>query len=167
MKAKAYPSRVMNPICEEAGCDSDTANRHAWKWENKRWHSHPSKQFSAWWDPFEFDPVCGASVGGHPDARRRWARKDTDGWIHRMYGVQLLDAWNSDNYISEFEAWRGIGSPEPDKPFVSLAASVQRQKQFWGELKLRIAKIGKPMPPHPLPFDYDKPQKREVRLLTR
>ena len=86
-------------------------------------------------------------------ASRIWARKDPGAWKRKRYGTSTLDAWNSDSYVREFDAWQHAGSPERE-PFVSIAAPYERQKQFFTELKGIIAKIGKPMP-KPEVFDYD------------
>jgi hypothetical protein len=136
----------MNPLCEQAGCDNNTASKQAWKWENKHWHSHPSIAFTSWWCPSHFDETSGAHVGGHKNANRKWARKDVGQWLHKWYGVSCLDAWNSAPYIEEFDAWVTAGSPEKDEPFISVAVDYERQHQFWSGLKLVIDKIGKPMP---------------------
>jgi hypothetical protein len=136
----------MDSYCEQAGCSEKLRKRHAWKWDQHRWHSHPIPTFCAWWEPSGVDPENGASVGGHPDAWRIWARKDPGRWIRRRYGIETVIAWNAASYVKEFDAWQNAGSPEPDEPFISLAASLERQKQFWADLKPIIDQIGKPMP---------------------
>lgn len=141
---KLFYSRLMNPICEQAGCSTERASKHAWKWETKRWHSHPSIAFTNWWTPTEFDLASGAHLGGHPDAYRQWARKDSDGWKRRWYGVSCVDAWNTPQYVEEFDAWESAGSPEGE-PFISVSATLERQKQFWRDLLPTINEIGKPM----------------------
>ncbi len=140
-----YPSRIMNPICEQAGCDPDTASKHAWKWELKRWHWHPSQSFIRWFEPHSIDPESGASVGGHTEANRIWARKDSDGWMRRNYGISTVNAWNTARIIEEFDAWQEIGSPEGE-PLISVAAPLDQQLNFWRGLKDTISKIGKKMP---------------------
>jgi hypothetical protein len=144
-KTKIYPSKEMNPLCEMAGCSDEEASEHAQKWQRKRWHSHPDQSFLAWWNPHSFDPVSGASVGGHPDAARTWARKDPGKWVRRRYGTSAIVAWNTAPYLEEFQSWKQSGSPETED-FVSIAATLERQKQFWHDLKPIILQIGKPMP---------------------
>ncbi len=149
-----YQSRIMNPICEQAGCNDDLASKHAWKWEQKRWHAHPSMAFTKWWTPVDFDEVSGAHIGGHPNAYRKWARKTDDGWRHKHYGVSVGDAWNSACYVEEFDAWQSAGSPEQSEPFTSVAVSIERHKEFWRGLRSTLAKIGKKMP-KPTPMDNE------------
>ena len=141
-----YHSKIMNPLCEQAGCDANLAGKHAWKWETKRWHAHPSMAFRNWWEPDGFDPVSGAHQGGHPEAHRQWARKDPDGWKRRWFGVSCVDAWNTTQYVEEFDAWTQAGSPDREEPFVSVSATMERQKQLFAGLKSIIDKIGKKMP---------------------
>lgn len=138
-----YPSKLMNEMCEQAGCDDHLASKHAWKWERKHWHSHPIPTFCAWWEPHDIDPVSGASVGGHPDARRIWARKDAGKWSKHWYGVKTEDAWNTARFVEEFDAWVDAGRPEPETDFVSISATLEKQKEFWKNVKPIIAQIGK------------------------
>lgn len=156
---KLYPSRLMNPICEQAGCDFPTANKHAWKWENKRWHSHPSQDFLSWWEPFDTEQESGASLGGHPDASRIWARRDAHGWKRRRYGISAENAWNSAEFFNQFDAWRLSGRPERPEEFVSIAAPLERQREFWSSLKKLIFGSVKKFP-DPLPHDYDATAER-------
>lgn len=125
----------MNEFCQQAGCNQRQQILHAWKWAKKRWHAHPSMTFTGWWQPFEFDPVSGAHVGGHPDAYRRWSRKDGGGWKHRWYGISTVDAWNVAQYVEEFNAWQEIGSPEKAEEFISISATKERQIQYWKDAK--------------------------------
>jgi hypothetical protein len=134
----------MNDLCDQAGCSEKQKINHAWKWERNRWHSHPQAAFVAWWKPFEFDPVSEASVGGHPDAKRIWARKTQNGWIRREYGVPTLDAWNTANYVAEFATWQDLGSPEKE-PFISIAASDLKQSEFWHDIAPLLHAVGKPL----------------------
>jgi hypothetical protein len=137
---------LMNDFCDQAGCSKQERISHAWKWELKRWHAHPLPSFVAWWRPDHFDEVSGAHVGGHPNAHRRWSRKEAGGWRHKWYGVSCADAWNTARYVRQFDAWQSAGSPEKPTPFVSVATDIERQKQFWHDLKGVISQIGKPMP---------------------
>ncbi len=100
----------------------------------------------AWWTPVDFDEISGAHVGGHHNAYRKWSRKTAEGWSHKNYGVSVWDAWNSAEYIEEFDAWQSAGSPEQSEPFVSVAASIERHKEFWSGLKGVIDRIGKKVP---------------------
>jgi hypothetical protein len=156
-ESEIYPSKIMNPICEQAGCSNNEASKHAWLWEKQRWHWHPSPSFRGWWEPNNVDSISGAHVGGHPDAKRFWARKDPGRWVRRIYGIPTEKAWNSANYVLEFTAWQQAGSPEPETSFVSIAATWERQKRFWSELRPIIKQIGKPMPFVPkTPIIYQK-----------
>ncbi len=147
---QVYKSREMNPLCEQAGCDVHTANRHAFKWERKRWHSHPSQAFIAWWEPdgVDVDP-SGADIGGHHEARRTWARKDETGWTRQIFGLSTPDAWNTAHYVEEFNAWEAAGSPDPITPFVSVSVSRDRQARFWKDIRQTI-RMGR------LPGDRDE-----------
>ncbi len=144
----------INDLCEQAGCNPKQRIAHAWKWEIKRWHSHPSIAFQNWWNPTDTDPESGAHIGGHPDARRQWARKDEGRWIRKWYGTSCLDAWNAVPYLEEFDAWLSAGSPEKDTPFISVALPYDVQTKMWGTMKSIIDKIGKKMP-KPTPLDTD------------
>jgi hypothetical protein len=106
--------------------------------------------FRQWWEPWGVDKDSGASVGGHPDAYRVWARKDPGRWRRRHYGVLTPIAWITALYRDEYERWVDAGRPEREN-FISLAASLERQKQFWRDLKPIIERIGKPMPEVQLP----------------
>ena len=133
-------------LCEQAGCTLKEKINHAWKWEMKRWHSHPFASFLAWWNPDGSDETTGASVGGHPDSYRLWARprEGGGGYTRRYYGIKPLDAWNCAIYVQQFSDWQDAGSPERDEPFVSNAVSGERQREFWRSVKAQIAK---PFPP--------------------
>jgi len=136
----------MEDFCDLAGCSDKMRKVHAWKWRHRRWHSHPIPTFVAWWEPTDRDKVSGASIGGRPEARRVWARRDEDRWRRHWYGLPTLIAWNTSYVLQAFEAWQQAGSPEPDEPFVSIAASSKAQAQHWRDLKPLIMQIGKPMP---------------------
>jgi len=62
-------------------------------------------------------------------------------------GVNTIIAWNCATYVLQFDAWQSAGSPEPDAPFVSIAATLDVQQKFWAGLKPLIEAIGKPVPP--------------------
>jgi hypothetical protein len=145
---------LMDEFCDQAGCSDQRRTAHVWKWEQKRWHSHPTQAFKGWWEPESTDPVSGASIGGHEHARRIWSRKDPGAWKHKWYGTSTLDAWNCASYVQEFDAWERAGSPPNPEPFVSIAAPYETQKAFWPTLRKLISQIGKPIP-KPEVFDYD------------
>ncbi len=94
----------------------------------------PPEDFCRWWHPHGRDNQSGADIGGHPDAERVWARKDTGRWVHRTYGTTARIAWNSQNFRSAYDEWVQLGRPERED-FISLAATLERQKQFWKDLK--------------------------------
>ena len=43
--------------------------------------------FCEWWNPSGTEEPSGANIGGHPDAKRVWARKDAGRWTRRIYGT--------------------------------------------------------------------------------
>lgn len=100
------------------------------------------RDFVHWWEPWGNDQITGASIGGHPDAERLWARPEVEGgYARRLFGTKTKQAWMSACYRNEYEEWRQLGCPERTD-FVSLAASVERQDAFWHELAPTIAMIG-------------------------
>jgi hypothetical protein len=135
---------IIADLCDQAGCSKVHRAIH-YRQFMKGWHPHPSPAFVGWWQPDSRDPVSGADVGGHREARRRWARKDPGKYVHQWYGLTAESAYNTSKYREEFDAWVAAGSPERE-PFVSIAAPLSRQKRFWRELKPVIAQISKPMP---------------------
>lgn len=87
--------------------------------------------FCAWWYPTGTDELTGASVGGHPDAIRVWARPMKAGFLHKTMGTNANVAWFVQEYRDQFLEWKSIGSPEPSKPFVSEALPlVEGAKRF-------------------------------------
>jgi hypothetical protein len=102
-------------------------------------------EFCAWWYPDGEQEVSGASVGGHPDAARMWARKDPGRWTRRAYGCSADTAWQCDRYRKQFYAWKDAGSPEHE-PFVSVAVPLSEMKVKVDALKEIVSKIGKPIP---------------------
>ena len=111
--------------------------------------------FCDWWNPSRVEEPSGAAVGGHPDAKRVWARKDAGKWTRRTYGTTAAQAWLADCYRQEYEAWVAAGRPKQPEPFVSLAATVERQKEFWHGVATDLRKIVKPVP-KAKQRDYDK-----------
>jgi len=99
----------------------------------------PPDDFCEWWYPAKVDPISGASVGGHPDADRTWARKEPGRWNRRSYGINALTAWSCVIYREEFHAWIAAGRPQKE-PFLSLVASPEKQKQFAAELRQILSK---------------------------
>ncbi len=113
----------------------------------------PPQEFCEWWHPHRRDQQSGADIGGHPDAERVWARKDTGRYVHRNYGTSARAAWNAQRYRNEFLAWVQIGRPQRED-FISLAAHLDQQLQLLRNLKAILKDVGKPMP-KPQPFDRD------------
>lgn len=132
--------------CDERGCEGKSRKVHFDQFVKFGWDPHPPMAFMAWWNPGEKDPDSGAHVGGHLKAARIWARKDPEGWKRRVYGVSAEQAWNTLCFREEFNTWTAMGSPERPEEFISLAATTERQKEFWGGLKNVIAQIGKKVP---------------------
>lgn len=125
----------------------------------------PPDEFCAWWNPTGTQQPSGADVGGHPDARRVWARKDPGRWTRRTYGLNAITAWQCQCYRSEFNAWIGADRPEGE-PFVSLAATLERQGEMWREMKSTLAKIGKKVPSTDEPARRKLLQEQKVKLLN-
>jgi hypothetical protein len=122
---------------------------------NEKPRDVPSEDFINWWNPHGTDVFSGASLGGHADARRIWARKDPGRWTRRTYGIDAHRAWLAMPYRCEYLRWLTAGKPKPKVEFVSIAATLEQQRAFWRQLKDTIAQIGKPMPKAE-PRDYDK-----------
>ena len=139
MKRRIFKSKTMNDICEQHRCSDSDTSKHAWLFEHKRWHSHPSAAFTAWFEPFEFDQTTGAHIGGHREASRIWSRKQPDGSHQRhRYGISTLNAWNISRITAEFTAWSQLGSPDQPQPFISLCAPLSTQRAFYDSLKLSL-----------------------------
>ena len=79
------------------------------------------EEFCEWWYPSAQDEESGASIGGHPDAARMWARKDPGRWTRRAYGTKADTAWACQPYRDEYNAWIAAGRPERAEPFISIA----------------------------------------------
>jgi hypothetical protein len=117
--------------------------------------NRPPDDFCEWWNPSGTDELSGASVGGHPDAERIWARPAAHGrFVRRTYGTTATLAWSAAIYRDEYYEWRRNGRPERN-PFVSQCASLAKQAQFWRDLKSTLSKIGKAMP-EPFAIDFDR-----------
>jgi hypothetical protein len=132
--------------CEQAGCNTKIAKVHWTQYVKHNWDPHPPQAFVDWWVTVDEDAASRAHIGGHPDARRRWARRVTGGWTFAWFGITSLDAWNVAQYRKEFEAWVAAGSPERPEPFVSIGLPLPEQLKRWSAMKGIIAQIGKPMP---------------------
>lgn len=105
----------------------------------------PPVAFCEWWNPTGRDEISGADIGGHPDAERVWARKEPGRWHRRTYGTNANLAWLCEPYYQEYTRWVEAGKPKAE-PFVSLAASMERVKQFWHGLASELSAIVKPVP---------------------
>lgn len=101
--------------------------------------------FCEWWNPTGILEPSGASVGGHQDAERVWARKDPGRWVRRTYGITATIAWVCENYRREYYRWVDAERPA-DEPFVSIAATLEQQHAHYKTLHALLAQIGKPMP---------------------
>lgn len=98
-------------------------------------NDEPTKAFRDWWEPWGFDQVTGASVGGHPDAYRMWSRQEPNGSrTRRMYGTRTKSAWLSDIYREEFDDWKRAGFPARDD-FVSISAPATEQGSWLKGMK--------------------------------
>ena len=111
--------------------------------------------FCEWWNPSGTEEPSGANIGGHPDAKRVWARKDVGKWERRIYGITAANAWLVLRYQQEYHAWKDAGRPESKEPFVSLASPVQNQREFWRGLAAKLKEAAKPVP-KAKQRDYDK-----------
>lgn len=116
------------------------------KQEEERSHGGAPDDFCEWWYPNRTDEITGAAVGGHPDARRVWARRDGGHWTRRTYGTTANTAWQCAIYRDEYREWIDNGRPPRRQEFVSNAATLQQQKEFWGSVKSKLALVAKPMP---------------------
>jgi hypothetical protein len=105
----------------------------------------PPDEFCDWWQPYGIDEPSGASIGGHPEAARMWARKDPGRWTRRAYGSSARLAWQCDRYRQEFYRWKDAGKPGSE-PFVSISATLKEQAEFYDGLKGTLNQIGKPIP---------------------
>jgi hypothetical protein len=117
--------------CRKAGCEEKKAEIHFYLYTKKGWDPHPPEDFMKWWVPFGKDEESGASIGGHPDAFRVFARKDPGKWVRQSFGIEPDIAWNIACYREQYNAWRAAGSPQPDEEYVSIALSrEEQQKRF-------------------------------------
>lgn len=139
-------TEIIRELCEQAGCTAKERKKHHQLLVHKHWNPHPPPGFVGWWQPGDRDKESGADIGGHPEARRQWARKESWGYSHRTYGTDVETAFNSSRYKAEYEAWVLAGSPEHPEPFESLACTPAEQRVLIGKLKALVAKIGRPMP---------------------
>jgi hypothetical protein len=128
-------AKKIDGLCDERGCDEKQRERHFDQYVKHGWNPHPSAAFMAWWNPTGNDPESGAHVGGHPEAARLWARKDPEGWVRSGYGITSTEAWNIAIYRQEFREWQAAGSPDKPEEFVSISATLERQKQYWHDAK--------------------------------
>lgn len=103
----------------------------------------PSLVFMEWWNPTSVEEPSGASVGGHPDAERVWARKDPGRWARRTYGINAVKAWHVKSYREEYDRWVEAGKPDTE-PFVSICVPLDGQNDFWKSVKATLAAIAKP-----------------------
>jgi hypothetical protein len=94
---------------------------------------HPSLDFLQWWNPYDVDPVNGASIGGHPEAHRIWAKDPGNGTVDVTASTSLV--WNSDNYrqVISHGSRRTAG---PGRSIYLDSATLERQKEFWHEIQL-------------------------------
>jgi hypothetical protein len=91
----------------------------------------PPEDFCNWWYPSRIDTTTGASVGGHCDAERVWARHETGRWLHRTFGMAAITAWMIPRYRNEYKTWVKNGKPKRVNEFTSTIASTEKQKEFW------------------------------------
>jgi len=116
------------------------------KTDNAKPMERPPDEFLDWWYPSGTDVFSGASMGGHPDAERIWARKDPGKWTRRTYGVKATQAWLTDRYRREYETWMAAGRPKRVPEFTSIVAPMEKQRAFWRTLAQSLREIVKPMP---------------------
>lgn len=133
------PQQQIAIKCKQAECDEKQAAVHMFQYVRKGWDAHPPSAFIGWWMPHGHIEPSGASIGGHLQAKRVWARKDPGAWERRTYGFEAEIAWNMAGYRAEFEAWVTAGSPAPEEEFVSIA--LPRDEQLAHLIKIE-AMIG-------------------------
>jgi len=92
------------------------------------------EEFCAWWYPTSQDQESGASIGGHPDAARMWARKDPGRWCRRAFGIKADNAWLCQCYQDEYNSWIQAGRPERAEPFISLCVPREDALAFIAEM---------------------------------
>jgi hypothetical protein len=121
--------------------------------------ARPPQAFYDWWQPHGVDKKSGASVGGHSEAYRTWAKRDTDQygdfWRRERFGMRAETAWNTYQFRSEFLAWVKAGKPERED-FISIPAPAEKLAQFGKMLgqiarKLSMAPAPQLMPRHSAP----------------
>jgi hypothetical protein len=120
----------------------------------------PPADFCNWWNPTGTEAISGAHIGGHTDADRVWARKDPGKWTRRRYGINATEAWECRPYRDEYQRWVDADRPECE-PFVSLAATLDKQGEFWRGLTGTLAEIGKRM------ADAKAEERARIRLLQQ
>jgi hypothetical protein len=131
-------------LCKEAGCSDSIATLHRNQFIKKKWHPHPQKSFVQWWEPWGFDSKTGASKGGHEKAYRLWARPEPDGsYAHGWYGVKTVEAWNDKEYFEQYREWLNAGMSSRAKDFISIAATLERQKEYQVAAAPLVVWIGK------------------------
>ena len=99
-------------------------------------------RFRQWWEPWGHCKVTGASIGGHPEAYRLWARPEKQGYSHRHYGIETRKAWIMQRFRDEYDAWVRVGMPNRPQDFISISGSVEKQGEFWKGIKTIMTKIG-------------------------
>jgi hypothetical protein len=142
--------------CRDAGCGNGVATLHREQYIKKGWDPHPPATFIAWWEPSDTDEESGASVGGQPEAKRVWARKDQGGWNRRTYGVGHEIAWNVDEIRASYQAWVDVGSPLPFEPFVSIAVPLKDMSGRMARI-LAMVDLGPAPDEAPLMIEDEKP----------
>jgi hypothetical protein len=118
-----------------------------------------SEGFRRWWEPTDVDELSGAHIGGHPDALRIWARKDPGRWVRRAYGTPTDAAYLVEYYRQQYDAWVDAGKPKGE-PFVSVASTVEQQKEWARGVKGLLLQIGRPMPK--THYDVTNPRRGDV-----
>jgi hypothetical protein len=114
--------------------------------EPQKYEGGPTDDFCEWWNPTGTDALSGASIGGHPDAERVWARPESHGrFARRHYGITAALAWTCAAYRDEYREWVRLGRPERN-PFVSMAATTKKQGEFWHSVAGMLPRVGKRMP---------------------
>jgi hypothetical protein len=101
--------------------------------------SEPPKDFCTWWNPNGTDEESGACTGGHPDARRVWARRDAQGWVRKSMGITAEQAWRQAQYRDEYQRWVDVDRPDR-QPFLSVVTNEQ-QDQYAKTLAAILSKL--------------------------
>jgi hypothetical protein len=120
--------------------------------------AEPPREFCDWWYPTGIEQPSGASVGGHPDAERVWARKDPGRWSRRTFGMSVACAWATEHYREQFRLAQDAALEQ--EPFVSIVLPINEQAQKWSALRSMLKQIVKKVPA--THYDVTNPRRGDI-----